>query len=326
MTKILLLSNNPNKEAVFNWMKNFSLNYDNNYVYFNNCAFTTRNNETFDGVAVFNYSFQVENIDTIKSNVIAFMQEPGYKIFHLFMFTKLKQYAKVYSPITNSTNTTLSHGYLGWYINKKISDLEKITNEDKKYLASCIASGKIEFKGHRKRLQFVRQLSKTKLPIDYFGFDKYATLPLSQKHEKLIPYKYSIAIENTESNYYFTEKIMDCFVSLTVPFYFGCTNIDQYFPKDSYIWIDIKNPMVAIAIIEKTLADSTDYQKRYNALLMARKLVIQEYHPLAGVSNLINQNVKELPYSNIVLKPNSLTIFQHIYIKLNKFFFNLLYN
>lgn len=40
---------------------------------------------------------------------------------------------------------------------------------------------------------------------------------------------FHIAIENTRCKYYFTEKLVDCLVTKTVPIYWGCTNIADYF-------------------------------------------------------------------------------------------------
>jgi hypothetical protein len=47
-------------------------------------------------------------------------------------------------------------------------------------------------------------------------------------------YAFSIAIENLShevDDYYFTEKIIDCFTTGTVPIYYGCPNIGKFFDK-----------------------------------------------------------------------------------------------
>ena len=44
--------------------------------------------------------------------------------------------------------------------------------------------------------------------------------------------KFNIACENQIMTNMFTEKLLDCFKTLTVPIYYGCTNIEKYFnPK-----------------------------------------------------------------------------------------------
>ena len=47
--------------------------------------------------------------------------------------------------------------------------------------------------------------------------------------------KFHIAVENSQQKNYFTEKIIDCFASKTVPIYFGCPNIGDWFHMDGII-------------------------------------------------------------------------------------------
>ena len=50
-----------------------------------------------------------------------------------------------------------------------------------------------------------------------------------EKGEMLRPYYFSICIENSLYSDYFTEKIMDCFITGVVPIYWGSSNIKNYF-------------------------------------------------------------------------------------------------
>lgn len=53
---------------------------------------------------------------------------------------------------------------------------------------------------------------------------------------------FNIAIENSSENNYFTEKLIDCFRSFTVPIYWGCNNIGDYFDVQGMIMVnDIEN-------------------------------------------------------------------------------------
>lgn len=44
-----------------------------------------------------------------------------------------------------------------------------------------------------------------------------------------LPFRFSIVIENCQQENYFTEKIVDCFLCKTVPIYWGCPNISDFF-------------------------------------------------------------------------------------------------
>lgn len=55
---------------------------------------------------------------------------------------------------------------------------------------------------------------------------------VESKLEALGDYRYSIVVENTAEPNFFTEKIVDCFATGTVPIYWGCPNISEFFhPK-----------------------------------------------------------------------------------------------
>jgi hypothetical protein len=47
--------------------------------------------------------------------------------------------------------------------------------------------------------------------------------------------QFNVAIENTQHRGYFTEKILDCFLLKSIPVYWGCSNIGDYFDVDGII-------------------------------------------------------------------------------------------
>lgn len=47
--------------------------------------------------------------------------------------------------------------------------------------------------------------------------------------------QYSIIIENSQCESYFTEKIIDCFITRTIPIYWGCPNIGDFFDQSGII-------------------------------------------------------------------------------------------
>jgi hypothetical protein len=50
---------------------------------------------------------------------------------------------------------------------------------------------------------------------------------------------YSIVVESSSEPNYFTEKLIDCLVTKTIPIYWGCPNISEYF--DTSYWIEPQN-------------------------------------------------------------------------------------
>lgn len=68
------------------------------------------------------------------------------------------------------------------------------------------------------------------------------------KHVALNDYKFSVCAENCLQKNYISEKFWDCILTDTVPIYLGCSNIEDYIPKESFININNKSPK---EIIEK---------------------------------------------------------------------------
>ena len=90
-------------------------------------------------------------------------------------------------------------------------------------LVSLISSAKSDLKGHRLRLR-VAERHRERLAL--YG---RAFRPVASKNEALDPYRFSVAIENSRSPGYFTEKILDCFLTRTVPVYWGDPAIAEAF-------------------------------------------------------------------------------------------------
>jgi len=63
-------------------------------------------------------------------------------------------------------------------------------------------------------------------------------LVLGVSKEPLFDSMFHIAIENTSIANFFTEKLIDCFQTKTVPIYYGCTNIGDFFNIEGIITVN----------------------------------------------------------------------------------------
>ena len=52
------------------------------------------------------------------------------------------------------------------------------------------------------------------------------------------PYLFRDITENIKENNWFTEKIIDSFLTKTIPIYWGCPNFNNYFDPNGYITFD----------------------------------------------------------------------------------------
>jgi hypothetical protein len=99
---------------------------------------------------------------------------------------------------------------------------------------SIVSSDKIYCELHKFRIELARHYKKSSKVDTYGTFDGGSSVRISETLEN---YRYSIAIENDISPYWFTEKIMNCFAAMTVPIYIGATKIDKFFNVNGIIQI-----------------------------------------------------------------------------------------
>lgn len=114
-----------------------------------------------------------------------------------------------------------------WILDKKI--------HPKKKMISMVSSGKTFCPGHVFRNEKMNKFKNLNYPIDYYGklFN-----PFDKKEDVLNDYMFSITIENESYSNYYTEKLMDCFATGTIPVYHGTPEVGKMFNLDGIILLD----------------------------------------------------------------------------------------
>ncbi len=139
---------------------------------------------------------------------------------------------------------------------------------------------------HSLRLGFTRRLM-TEIPdLEVFG---YGMRELPYKADALDAYKFHLAIENHSCEHHWTEKLADAYLGFCLPLYFGCTNLDAYFPPESYVWVDIRDHARARAEIERIIRTPGEYERRLPAIIEARRRVLHEYATFPQLARLIEE-------------------------------------
>jgi len=103
---------------------------------------------------------------------------------------------------------------------------------DKSKLISMITSNKVWTEQQKYRVDFAE---KNKDIIDVYG---RGFKEIEDKEQGLQDYMFSICIENYTYDSYFTEKILDCFATGTIPIYKGTKKILDYYDEDGIIFLD----------------------------------------------------------------------------------------
>jgi hypothetical protein len=189
-----------------------------------------------------NFSLFIDDVpksqDDLSSINILVLQEPNeyfglhdYAIQnkHLFSFI-LTWDDKVLNNCENALFLPFGHT---WF---KKEQYEK--NHNKKFQISHLCGKLLKTYGQSLRHELLYRKNEIKIPIKFFDVygDRYNIEDARKgKEEVFRDSMFGVAIENTSHNGYFTEKILDCFLLKTIPIYWGCTSIDNFFNKEGII-------------------------------------------------------------------------------------------
>ena len=138
---------------------------------------------------------------------------------------------------------------------------------------------------HSTRVDFTARLKEDLPELDVFG---HGVKPMNDKAEALDSYQFHIAVENHVYDHHLTEKLPDAFLGYTLPFYHGAPNTADYFPKESFIPIDINNYQRSLEIIRSHLANN-EYQDRLPYIIEARRRVLEEQNLFGIMSATIEE-------------------------------------
>jgi hypothetical protein len=110
-----------------------------------------------------------------------------------------------------------------------------------------------------------------------------------KKFDALTPYKFTLTIENSNENYYVSEKFFDPILTDSIPIYFGCKNIRKLFPENGYILLD--NITDHVKIIDQLNYINQNADSIYSEMLPeARKIknrYFTELNPLKEILSFI---------------------------------------
>jgi len=178
--------------------------------------------------------------------------------------------------------------------------LKSSPTPQKNKLISVITSNKAFTKGHLERIEFVKKLKiyyGEKLDVFGRGYNDF-----EDKWDVLAPYKYHIVIENSSQKYYWTEKISDCFLAESYPFYYGCTNLSEYFSNESFQAIDIHNFEQSISIIDRCIAQN-QYENAQLNLKVNKDRVLEEYNMFNYIATLCDTLQADSPKKPVTIEP-----------------------
>ena len=168
----------------------------------------------------------------VKATISLMIVEPDSIHNHYLKLSKYF-YWRFYKILTKNKQllNILNNGsffYLGSTFLRKIDKIDIQKNN----LASLIASSQNKLKGHKLRHKIAKYIKNNELNIAVIG---RGYKPFENKEDGLKSFRYSIVIENSSEQDYFTEKVVDACLLETIPIYWGAPNISKYFDIRGFI-------------------------------------------------------------------------------------------
>jgi hypothetical protein len=170
----------------------------------------------YDNVQGIKYGWLLESTPVI-SNIVEKVKLNYQEYFQIFRFIFTND--KELLDLDSRFKWCPTGGY--WIKDAKIYPKSKII--------SFITSNKSSLPGHRNRLEWFEML-KDQVDVYGRGFNE-----IEEKEQGLCDYMFSVSIENAVYKTFFTEKILDCFATGTIPIYLGTPDIGDYFNTDGII-------------------------------------------------------------------------------------------
>ena len=113
--------------------------------------------------------------------------------------------------------------------------------------------------------------------ISKLNTDKISHHMLTDEKEPIFDSMFSVIIENERLPNYLTEKLIDCILSKSVPLYFGCPNVGDYFDTEGMIIIrDLEH---LIEVVQNLTPE--DYETRLPIMQKNLELAQDLARPLA---------------------------------------------
>jgi len=170
-----------------------------------------------------------------------------------------------------------------------ISDFDNTA--PKKFQISHLTGFKEMTKGHIMRKKVHYKQGKISSPKDFYisrhgGVeDSFGNKHLGDSKNPLFESQFHICIENSQQKNFFTEKLIDCLVTKTIPIFWGCENIEKFFDINGFfIAKDVKDIVkICNSLDENTYQDKLKFieknfelSQKYITIIDRLEIVIKE--------------------------------------------------
>lgn len=165
---------------------------------------------------------------------------------------------------------------------------------EKEFGVSSVIGFKTLAEGHLMRHDLWKRKNEIYLPQFFYAsqhggpaLDENHNLKLDDNNRELIfKTQFQIVIENKQTEYWFTEKLCDCFTTRVIPIYYGARSIDRFF--------DIKGMFIANSLDEIIgICNSID-ESTYSSITQFIDINEQKVKKYQRLSDRVTQKIKDL--------------------------------
>lgn len=256
--------------------------------------------DTYDFMVIFGYS-NVEIKHGVKS--ILFPQEPTWTGGHQKFFTdniKPFGFEKTKYQQQDIIIETVAHMFYGgrgpweegfdfWNYDNLISSE---FNKTKGFCSFISNRGKDDLTHplgctYGERVSLVNNIHTDVPFIDFYGWgDSDNFKPFTSKKGNAIKdYKFCLTVENSHEKYYISEKFYDCILTNTIPIYYGCSNIKDYWTENGYFLLDNITDYQYVTDKLKWINENQDelYNQMLPEVLKMKKRYFEEFNLLKKI-------------------------------------------
>jgi hypothetical protein len=176
--------------------------------------------------------------DQLSSVNILVLQEPNeYFGLHDWVINNKTLFSFILTwddKVLNNCNNSLFLPFGHTWFKKE----QYIKHHPKKFQLSHLQGKLLKTYGHYLRHETTARQNEFNIPLKFYEtYGDRHNIEEARFGKEFVfgDSQFGVVIENTSHRGYFTEKILDCFLLKTIPLYWGCSNIGDYFDTEGII-------------------------------------------------------------------------------------------
>jgi hypothetical protein len=208
--------------------------------------------------------------------------EPYVRLLHYNDATEHAQISRFYtncdSLIAQGEIYRPAPPHVHFHVGKSWDFLKAARPPAKRVTLGIISSGLATIDGHKARLDFLEEIDASGIDCAIWG--RGENLRKLRNYRGFAPSKwdvhaacrYSIVIENSVSDWYWSEKPADALLAWSLPLYHGCSKLSDFLPPDSFVPFDIRKPDRMASL--RTILKADPYAEHLPAIAEARDYLL----------------------------------------------------